>query len=399
VSSGSSTLYLQGYPYIQRAVVYDGYLSQEQINTVTKEEDDNFWRWTVLGSSFAFPQFTTDGQVTVDWGDGTVEVLTTAEHTFTNGAGYHKVGFRLDSGTYFRPRTNNNSSHDQKLISTGPAPTSMKVDCNRTFYGCQNFKTFDATVTFNGSAEYLCRDCTSLKSFPFVNYSGVTFSRYAWTGCSSLTSFPQIDTSNSTDFLGSWWNCSSLTSFPTLDFSSVTGVNGLRYTWRNCSSLTSFPFIDTGTATSLEYAWGLCSSLTSFPLIDTSNITSFSYTWYNCDSLTSFPLINVAAGTYFRAAWYSCNSLTTFPANFFDSWTGTPVNNCFLQTWKNCTSLTATSVENILNSIDTSGQSAPASGVDIAIDYNTGTGTPNITTAVTNLKNRGWTITLNGTLQ
>jgi hypothetical protein len=91
--------------------------------------------------------------------------------------------------------------------------------------------------------------------------------------------------------------------------------------------------------------------------------------------------------------------LTTFPANFFDSWTGTPVNNCFLNAWLGCNSLTATSVENILNSIDTSGQSAPASGVDITIDYDTGTGTPSVATAVTNLKSRGWTITLNGVAQ
>jgi hypothetical protein len=67
--------------------------------------------------------------------------------------------------------------------------------------------------------------------------------------------------------------------------------------------------------------------------------------------------------------------------------------------WDNCTSLTATSVENILNSIDTSGQSAPASGVDITIDYDAGTGTPSVSTAVTNLKSRGWTITLNGVAQ
>jgi phage tail sheath gpL-like len=76
----------------------------------------------------------------------------------------------------------------------------------------------------------------------------------------------------------------------------------------------------------------------------------------------------------------------------------TPVSDCFVQTWDGCSSLSATSVENILNSIDTSGQSAPAS-VDITIDYNAGSGTPNITTAVTNLKSRGWTITLNGAAQ
>jgi hypothetical protein len=70
-----------------------------------------------------------------------------------------------------------------------------------------------------------------------------------------------------------------------------------------------------------------------------------------------------------------------------------------VNTWLNCSSLSAASVENILNSIDTSGQSAPASGVDITVSYNAASGTPNISTAVTNLKSRGWTITLNNVLQ
>jgi len=37
--------------------------------------------------------------------------------------------------------------------------------------------------------------------------------------------------------------------------------------------------------------------------------------------------------------------------------------------------------------------------VDITIDYDAGTGTPSVSTAVTNLKSRGWTITLNGVAQ
>jgi hypothetical protein len=74
------------------------------------------------------------------------------------------------------------------------------------------------------------------------------------------------------------------------------------------------------------------------------------------------------------------------------------VANCFLTTWGVTTALTAASVENIFNSINTSGRVAPATGKEITVVYNTATGTPNITTAVTNLKSRGWTPRLNGTL-
>jgi len=541
-AAGGSTLSLvgAGETPIKRTAVYSQDLTQTQINASVGKTDE-FWRWRILGSSFGLPSFVTDGQVTVDWGDGTVETLTTSDHTFTDGGGYHEVGFRLDSGTYFRPYINNNATHKNKVVAVGPAPESMVIDGDRSFWGCSNLESFDATVDATGGASlYLAwNGCVNLKSFPLIDTSSGTNFQSAWTGCNSLTSFPLIDTSSGTNFRDAWYNCSGLTSFPLIDISSATtlqsswlgcsgltsfpllntsnvatfdstwynctgltsfplldtssgtnffrawhncnsltsfplldtssGTNfyrtwfqcssltsfplidtssGTNFTeaWYNCTGLTSFPLIDTSSGTSFSNAWRNCSSLTSFPLIDTSSGTNFSVAWYGCNSLTSFPLIDTSSGTNFYTAWFGCNSLTSFPlintssgtnfsqawqscssltsfplidtssgtnftyawyyctsltsfpANFFDSWTGTPVNNCFVGTWNACTSLTATSVENILNSIDTSGQSAPAS-VDITIDYNAGSGTPNITTAVTNLKSRGWTITLNGVAQ
>ena len=325
-SAGSSTLTLfDGPDPIKRVTVFSTDLSQARINTAVGKTDE-FWQWRVLGSSFTLPGFTTDGQVTVDWGDGTVETLTTAEHTFSDGGGYHDIGFRLDSGTYFRPYMNDNASHKTKVVALGPAPESMKLNVERAFSGCSNLEAFDATVDTTGSTN---------------------FDR-AWNVCASLTSFPLIDTSSGTNFFAAWFNCSGLTSFP---------------------------------------------------LIDTSSGTSFFAAWRYCSRLTSFPLIDTSSGTIFREAWDNCSSLADFPANFFDSWTGTPAVNCFYNAWTGCSALTATSVENILNSIDTSGQSAPASGVNIFIDYNAGTGTPSVATAITNLKSRGWTISLNGVAQ
>jgi hypothetical protein len=611
-AGGGTTVKLVG-PTVKRTAVYALDLTQAQINALASVNDE-FWRWRVLGSSFALPNFTTDGQVTVDWGDGVVETLTTAEHTFSNGGGYHDIGFRLDSGTYFRPYINDNASHDTKVVALGPAPESMKLNGDRAFYGCSSLKAFDATVDATGgtnfsfawigctsltsfplintsagtsfsnawqsctsltsfplintaagtnfyaawyscssltsfplintaagttftSAWYGCssltsfplintaagtnfsnawRNCSSLTSFPLINTAAGTNFNNAWNSCSSLTSFPVIDTSSGTNFGQAWYNCTSLTSFPLINtaagtnfstawqsctsltsfplidtaagtnFSSAwnscssltsfpvidtssgtnfsnawrscssltsfplintaagTNFNSAWYScnslasfplistaagtdfgqawynctsltsfplidtaagtnfstaWQSCTSLTSFPLIDTAAGTNFSSAWRSCSSLTSFPLIDTAAGTNFNVAWNNCSSLTSFPLINTAAGTNFGQAWYGCSSLTDFPANFFDSWTGTPANNCFVGAWDGCSALTATSVENILNSIDTSGQSAPASGVDITIDYNASSGTPSVATAITNLQSRGWTITLNGVLQ
>ena len=329
VSAGSDILTLlpsaSNSSAIKRATVFSPNIAQSKINAFANKTDE-FWRWRVTGTSFGLPNFNTNGQVTVDWDDGTIETLTTSDHTFTDGQTYHEIGFRLDSGTYFRPIIGNDANHKDKVLALGPAPSSMVLQPEQCFFRCANLAAFD----------------------PTIDATGGTFFNYAWDGCSSLTSFPLINTSSGIIFSAAWRNCSGLTSFP---------------------------------------------------LIDTSSGTDFNQTWSSCSNLTDFPLINTSSGTNFQSTWNGCSSLTTFPAGFFNSWNGTPANNCLLGTWGGCSSLTSTSVENILNSIDTSLQSAPASGVDITIDYNASSGTPSVATAVTNLKSRGWTITLNGVAQ
>jgi hypothetical protein len=311
-SAGASTLTLfDGPEPIKRATVYSADLSQATINAAAGKTDE-FWRWRVLGSSFALPNFLTDGQVTVDWGDGTIETLTTATHTFSNGSGYHDIGFRLDSGTYFRPRINNNASHDTKVVALGPAPESMKLRGDLAFFGCSNLEAFDATVDATGgtSFEQAWQNCTSLTSFPLINTSAGTSFEQAWQNCTSLTSFPLLNTSAGTNFNTAWNGCTSLTSFPLINTSAGTNFNSA---WRNCTSLTSFPLIDTAAGTNFNSAWNGCTSLTSFPLIDTSSGTNFRDAWRNCSSLTSFPSIDTSSGTDFRSAWNGCNSLTSFP--------------------------------------------------------------------------------------
>ncbi len=228
---------------------------------------------------------------------------------------------------------------------------------------------------------------TQLKSY-FVtkgaveDYGAVVIFLRAWRDCSNLTSFPLINTSLGTDF---------------------------RFAWRDCSSLTSFPLIDTSKGIYFSGTWQFCSGLTSFPLINTSSGTEFSQAWQTCSSLTSFPLIDTSKGTVFNFAWASCSNLTDFPSGFFDSWNPASLGSgVFSATWRNCSSLTSQSVENILTSIDTSGQYATDTGASggtaladpvIDIDYDGSGLTAATTTAITNLKNKDWGININGTLQ
>jgi len=108
-------------------------------------------------------------------------------------------------------------------------------------------------------------------------------------------------------------------------------------------------------------------------------------------------------------AWQQCTNLTTFPANFFDSWSPSSlVNSVFHETWGDCTSLTAQSVENILTSIDTSGIYGTTTGLSggtqladhtIDIDYDGTTLSSATTTAIANLKTKDWAISINSVIQ
>jgi len=290
-------------------------------------------------------------------------------------------------------------------------PGTLDLSSGTNFYACwrdcTSLEEFPSELDLSSgtSFSHCWRDCTSLEEFPseLDLSSGTNFS-WCWQSCSSLEEFPgELDLSSGTDFGACWYSCSSLESFPgTLDLSSGTTFTSC---WRSCTSLTEFPStLDLSSGTSFASCWKSCSSLTEFPgELDLSSGTNFEGCWRSCTSLVSFPsTLDLSSGTSFYKCWQSCSSLEDFPANLFDYWTpGTPASNCFVSAWLSCTALTATSVENILNSIATSGVDAPASGPDITIDYDTGTGTPDITSAVTTLKacSPAWTITLNGTPQ
>ena len=389
-AGGGSTVKLLG-PTVKRTAVYAGYFTQAQINALAGV-NDGFWRWRVLGSTFALPNFTTNGSVTVDWGDGVVETLTTAAHTFTNGGGYHDIGFRLNSGTFFKPAISNNATYKDRVIALGPAPASMKIDPNTAFHNCTALRSFDATLDVSGGTNLnlAWSACTGLTSFPLINTAAGTSFNNAWSFCIGLTSFPLINTAAGTNFNNAWWGCSGLTTFPLI--STVAGTS-FQQTWNGCSSLTAFPAINMAAGTNFQQTWNGCSSLTAFPAINMAAGTNFQEAWRNCSSLTAFPAINMTAGTNFYVTWYECSSLTSFPANMFNT-TGTLDAGAFSGAFQGC-ALTATSIENILTSLVTNGQSNITLGLSGGTNAGASTWTANAVTAYDTLISRGWAITRN----
>jgi hypothetical protein len=371
--------------------------------------------WNGCSSLASVPAiFVADGDVTQNvtnfttaWRD--CSSLTSFPLINTSSGTNFSVAWRNCSSLTSFPLINTSSGTDfgsawrdcSSLTSFPLINTSSGTNFTTAWSGCSSLTSFPLINTSSGTNfGNAWSGCSSLTSFPLIDTSLGTNFTTAWSGCSSLTSFPLINTSSGTNFSNAWYNCSSLTSFPLIVTSSSTSFGTA---WYNCSSLTSFPLIDTSSSTSFGNAWNGCSSLTSFPLINTSSGTNFGSAWRDCSSLTSFPLINTFSGTDFRVAWYNCSSLTDFPANFFDSWAATPVDECFYLTWDGCSSLTATSVDNILVSIAASNVSAPSGtgthDKKITIDYDSTTLLSTTATAIATLKSRNWDIYLNGVEQ
>jgi len=353
----------------------------------------------------------------VDWGDGTTESLTTNNPTHTySSAGEYTIKVTPAEGSTYRPYFNNSVSDTSIASVSGAGGSQLGTNLSDAWEGASNMTSFRGNIDTSGVINfdrswqncsgltsfpqlnvssgtnfiYSWRGCTGLTSFPLLNVSsGTNFAR-SWNDCSGLTSFPQLDTSSGTNFSSTWRGCSGLISFPQLDVSSGTDFSN---TWRDCSGLTSFPQLDTSSGTNFGQTWRGCTGLTSFPLLNVSSGFNFYNAWYGCSGLTSFPQLDVSSGTDFRNAWNGCSGLTSFPANVFDT-TATLSSTAFRDAWLNC-ALTVQSIENILVSLDTNGQTGITLGINGGTNAGYSTWTAAAQTALTNLQGKGWTITYN----
>jgi hypothetical protein len=118
--------------------------------------------------------------------------------------------------------------------------------------------------------------------------------------------------------------------------------------------------------------------------VDNFNALGLVGTWQGCTGLTSFPALNFDNGTIFEATWFNCTNLADFPANMFDNCTATNFNLA----WRGC-ALSSQSVDNILVSLDTAGQSNGT----VLIDQGTNSypGAAGLA-AKASLESKGWTV-------
>jgi hypothetical protein len=218
---------------------------------------------------------------------------------------------------------------------------------------------------------------------------------------SGLTELPAgLDMSQGSTFTSAFYGCSSLATIGSgvLLGTASTNVN-FGYAFY-ASGITALPAgLDMSQGNTFASAFYGCSSLTTIGngvLLGTaSSSVDFTNAFRSCTNLVTLPAnLNLSKGDDFQYAFENCSSLVTFPAGAFDTM-GTPLDYCFVASWLGCSSLSGASVDAILDSIDTSGQSAPGTGPEIYIDYDTGTTAPSYSRLVS-LQGKGWVVIVNG---
>ena len=173
-------------------------------------------------------------------------------------------------------------------------------------------------------------------------------------------------------------------------------ANSLDSSFRGCTNLVEIiaPAISFSSVDNFRRTFRDCSSLKVFPLVQTKNISNFDNAWWGCSSLTAFPKLDFTKSTKFNGAWNGCTSLADFPPKMFDKTGSFSSTNNFFLAWNNC-ALTAQSIENILVSLDTNGDTAITLTISGGTNASYSTWSQAAKDALTSLQGKSWTVTYN----
>ena len=329
---------------------------------------------------------------TVDWGDGTgvsTETDVNISHDYSS-AGIYIIKLTQVSGAAYVPNSIDAFELTGFYVNSNYDTSTRKTQFNEKIalkFLAVPFGVFANATDFSSQFRF----CTSLKEFPLVDVSSGTSFSQAWFSCFALRSFPALSFNSATNLNAAWERCYNLQTFPLI--TNTSGVTNFDSTWEDCQSLVSFPLIDTSGGTDFDFTWNTCKKLTSFPSINTGNGTSFEFTWQSCAKLTTFPSLNFGSGTSFRNAWQHCSALANFPADMFDS-TGTLASNAFFKAFEYC-ALTAQSIENILVSLDTNGDTGIQLHISSGSNASYSTWSQAAKDALTSLQGKSWSVTYN----
>ena len=338
---------------------------QEELMDVTREikvvDLDKYMitEWNVSGDAgltITLPVSGTGLNITVDWGDGTEETITTEYPTHTYAeAGIYEIavvgncpewGYMID-----RIVTDPNNSNYQAYLK---CKTSLEYiiglkqwgSINATRYSFSNCKNL--TYVYGGATAdtftnvtnmmYLFNNCTNLKTIDLSNFNTSNV-KYMWGMFMNCTSVENLDvstfdTSNVETMLGMFANCQKLKSLNLNNF-NTSKVTGMYNMFVGCKELKELDLsnFDTSKVTTMMWMFSGCEKLQKVDMssFDTSNVTTMRSMFSGCKSLQNIDLsnFNTSKVTNMESMFGGCSSLTEIDISGFDTSKVTMMNGMF----------------------------------------------------------------------
>ena len=270
----------------------------------------------------------TDTDVTIDFGDGTVEkysgdMAEKIEDVEIESVDSVKVaslqGFKVAARPAIPPEGNIVINHEYQDYSPS---FEIKISGDLDDIYCFSSSLISIKQWGNMNIEKMCFDRADYletiaepteHSFNLLQVCFGDFEDFvdfgAFSRCVNLKTVPQNlfkKCTNLTNMSRVFENCTNLERAPEIP-SSVTSMDS---TFEGCTGLTTAPEIPSS-VTSMYCTFKGCTSLTTAPEIP-SSVTSMSSTFYGCTSLTTVPEIPSSV-TSMDGTFFGCTSLTTAP--------------------------------------------------------------------------------------
>ncbi|MCD8313679.1 MAG: leucine-rich repeat protein [Bacteroidales bacterium] len=267
---------------------------------------------------------------TVDWGDGTVETVTSTKPAHT----YSSFG-----------------EHTVSIIGTVTGLSSYNLDSSQSVPELTAVLQWGKTgLTTMERAFYYCQYLTSLPDDNDGAFADVVKFNYAFSYCSSLLSIPSGLFASATSaqyFEYVFAYCYGLSAIPAGLFSKCSEALSFEYAFRSCSGVLTIGeglFDGCAKATDFYITFGFMDMLTTIPeglFKDHTAVENFQGVFKQCPALASLPE-NLFAGcsgaTTFKNAFEYCDLLETIPSSVF---TGCSAVTTFEGTFHYCPALTS----------------------------------------------------------
>ncbi len=283
--------------------------------------------WNVSGDAgltITLPASGTDLNISVDWGDGSADIITTEfpTHTYAS-AGVYEIKVAGNC-----PIWGNNSvdtiSETSNYYTYTKYLTKVKQfgELNATRYGFANCENL---IQVQGENLVLAKTFENVENMAYMFYK-----------CSNLKNIDasKFDTSKVTDMSWMFRECSSLTSLDLSNF-NTSKVTNMSFMFHWCQALTSLNVnnFDTSKVTNMQLMFGYCNNLQTIDVsgFNTSEVTTMRGMFAFCSNLTKLDVSNfdTLKVTDIITMFRSCSNLTSLDISNFNTFNATEIDMAF----------------------------------------------------------------------